>query len=429
MREFRVIQRFSGGLLPPEKKIIIVEFYESLKNLIPILGVEKISSGYRCRANEYIVERNQRDQKIDRVRTKNQVFINARVLYPFVDRNGNETSWYVERVIETAQKHDIDLLKSYTENFLKTKKYRNIDALELFDGRKVWQFFKNTHHGGISWSTKGKVENVSAVDGNGMYLSILIGNLPTGKIRAVENEKIPKDNFAILNVTLTVGNPRFKDFLPLKNWGIINHQKCTVDINSIDLELIKKWYYVEKVKVNYGFEFEMQPSIFANDLVKFAELRNSDDEIERKIGKNVPNIISGLFGKIPISEKILGNGEVYYYINECGQTNGIHIASFIASECRRKIAIAIDGRENDIVRINTDGIHYVGNDLPNAKISKKIGDFKKEFEYAKIRYWGPSTYVGRTSDGEGIGKFTGMILTESERKEIMEEIGRGTINI
>ena len=93
------------------------------------------------------------------------------------------------------------------------------------------------------------------------------------------------------------------------------------------------------------------------------------------------------------------------------------MAIFITSIARYLIirtALEIIDR---VVYIDTDGIHIVGDDIPDVfDIGKELGEWKIEAEFNRAKYIGLKTYIHDEVDGKTVVKMSG--APEEVRKNI-----------
>ena len=193
-------------------------------------------------------------------------------------------------------------------------------------------------------------------------------------------------------------------------------------LTNFDLELVMINYDVEVTPIEYYY-FDKVEGCFDNFIDTNYEIKKTSRGAKRQIAKLNLDSLYGRFGikigrhkTIPIIE----DGVLKFVNSEVLKDNTIRylpMAIFITSIARYLIirtALEIIDR---VVYIDTDGIHIVGDDIPDVfDIGKELGEWKIEAEFNRAKYIGLKTYIHDEVNGETVVKMSG--APEEVRKNI-----------
>ena len=193
-------------------------------------------------------------------------------------------------------------------------------------------------------------------------------------------------------------------------------------LTNFDLELVMINYNVEITPIEYYY-FDKVEGCFNNFIDTNYEVKKTSRGAKRQIAKLNLDSLYGRFGikigrhkTIPIIE----DGVLKFVNSEVLKDNTIRylpMAIFITSIARYLIirtALEIIDR---VVYIDTDGIHIVGDDIPDVfDIGKELGEWKIEAEFNRAKYIGLKTYIHDEVNGETVVKMSG--APEEVRKNI-----------
>ena len=181
-------------------------------------------------------------------------------------------------------------------------------------------------------------------------------------------------------------------------------------------------YKVEITPVEYYY-FDKVVGCFDNFIDTNYEIKKTSRGAKRQIAKLNLDSLYGRFG-IKIGRHktmpIIEDGVLKFVNSEVLKDNTIRylpMAIFITSIARYLIirtALEIIDR---VVYIDTDGIHIVGDDIPDVfDIGKELGEWKIEAEFNRAKYIGLKTYIHDEVNGETVVKMSG--APEEVRKNI-----------
>lgn len=193
-------------------------------------------------------------------------------------------------------------------------------------------------------------------------------------------------------------------------------------LTNYDLELVMINYDVEITPVEYYY-FDKVVGCFDNFIDTNYEIKKTSRGAKRQIAKLNLDSLYGRFG-IKIGRHktmpIIEDGVLKFVNSEVLKDNTIRylpMAIFITSIARYLIirtALEIIDR---VVYIDTDGIHIVGDDIPDVfDIGKELGEWKIEAEFNRAKYIGLKTYIHDEVDGKTVVKMSG--APEEVRKNI-----------
>ena len=193
-------------------------------------------------------------------------------------------------------------------------------------------------------------------------------------------------------------------------------------LTNFDLELVIINYNVEITPIEYYY-FDKVEGCFNNFIDTNYEVKKTSRGAKRQIAKLNLDSLYGRFG-IKIGRHktmpIIEDGVLKFVNSEVLKDNTIRylpMAIFITSIARYLIirtALEIIDR---VVYIDTDGIHIVGDDIPDVfDIGKELGEWKIEAEFNRAKYIGLKTYIHDEVNGETVVKMSG--APEEVRKNI-----------
>ena len=193
-------------------------------------------------------------------------------------------------------------------------------------------------------------------------------------------------------------------------------------LTNFDLELVMINYNVEITPIEYYY-FDKVEGCFDNFIDTNYEIKKTSRGAKRQIAKLNLDSLYGRFG-IKIGRHktmpIIEDGVLKFVNSEVLKDNTIRylpMAIFITSIARYLIirtALEIIDR---VVYIDTDGIHIVGDDIPDVfDIGKELGEWKIEAEFNRAKYIGLKTYIHDEVNGETVVKMSG--APEEVRKNI-----------
>ena len=193
-------------------------------------------------------------------------------------------------------------------------------------------------------------------------------------------------------------------------------------LTNFDLELIMINYEVELEPIEYYY-FDKVEGCFNNFIDTNYGVKKDACGAKRQISKLHLENLYGRFG-IKIGRHrtvaVIEDGVLKFVNSEVLKDNTIRylpMAIFITSIARYLIirtALEIIDR---VVYIDTDGIHIVGDDIPDVfDIGKELGEWKIEAEFNRAKYIGLKTYIHDEVNGETVVKMSG--APEEVRKNI-----------
>lgn len=291
--------------------------------------------------------------------------------------------------------------------------------------------FRLAYRGGFTWLNpvfKNKILGHGFVmDVNSLYSYVMrYFALPCGvphHTYEVPNNKLYIAHVIIYNATLKKeGIPCISNMNRCdgtKDSIISNEYLDTVDnmegwFTNFDLELIMLMYNVDIQPIEYYY-FDKIEGCFNNFIDTNYEIKKTSSGAKRQIAKLN---LESLYGRFGIK---IGRHKTVPIINEDGILKFIPgdvlkddtirylpMAIFITSIARYLVirtALEIIDR---VVYIDTDGIHIIGDDIPDVfDVSSDIGAWKVEAEFTKAKYIGLKTYIHDEVDGSTVVKMSG----------------------
>lgn len=174
-------------------------------------------------------------------------------------------------------------------------------------------------------------------------------------------------------------------------------------VSNIDLELIKEHYDLFDLEYIGGWKFRQKTGLFNEYIDYWAEVKKNNKGAVRLLAKLMLNSLYGKFatntnvtGKVP--ELDPATGACKFVQGEFDQKNPIYtpMGIFITSWARYTTITAAQKCYNRIIYCDTDSIHLVGGEIPDAikdVVGKELGNWDYESTFKRARYLRQKTYI------------------------------------
>jgi len=195
-------------------------------------------------------------------------------------------------------------------------------------------------------------------------------------------------------------NPAFKANEYLKH---SNGEPVDLYVSNIDLELMKEHYYLDDVEYLGGWKFRQKTGLFNDYIDYWAEVKKNNKGAIRLLAKLMLNSLYGKFatntnvtGKVPELDKETGACKFVKGEDELKDPIYTPMGIFITSWARYTTITAAQKCYDRIIYCDTDSIHLVGGDIPEAikdVIGKDLGNWDYESTFKRARYLRQKTYI------------------------------------
>lgn len=365
----------------------------------------------------------------------------------------------IERVLIMEYEEGFKSLTSSSDAFHKYVEFigqKNFDKLFPQMSLEDDQFVRSAYKGAWCYANpkyKGKIlHNVKAFDKNSMYTYQMCSRLlPYGKPLKYKENKIRN----IYSYPLFITHCRVCCHLKPNSFPCIQTYKTLfakaqwltdtllemeeLYLTSVDYEMLYKYYIVDDIEIIETMYFHASTNLFKEFLMPIYELKCNSKGSRKMNAKKLLNSCYGKFGQNPRQRNrkaVLDEDGVVKYIiykDEVGKTKYCPESAFITAWGRYDIVDGANRNYNKFAYCDTDSLHIIcdDNELPNLDIdSKKLGAFKIEHDFNRVKYIGTKCYYGEEwIDGKlsknptiaGLSKEEGVKKVDFETFEIGEK--------
>lgn len=290
--------------------------------------------------------------------------------------------------------------------------------------------FRYAYRGGFTWLNdkySGKLLNHGYVlDVNSLYPYVMKEcpmpcGLPIHSYDAPSDDKLYIAHIIILHASIkNNGIPCISNMSKCSttNSLICNEYLDEVDnmegwFTNYDIMLIYQNYDVDIQPIEY-YTFNKINGCFDNFIEHFYSIKQNSKGAKREIAKLTLDSLYGRFGIklgrhktkpklvdgiLKFEDDVLLDDKTIRYLP---------IAIFITSIARYLVINTALDIIDDVVYIDTDGIHIVGDTIPDVfDIGTGLGEWKVESEFIKAKYIGLKTYMHDEVDGSTVVKMAG----------------------
>lgn len=221
----------------------------------------------------------------------------------------------------------------------------------------------------------------------------------------------------------------------------LNDGTLELFVNNIDMEEIKRNYYIESIKYIDGYKFGSMAGCYDSFYINFYNRRmiaKKENNLKKSsILKLLLDSSTGKFAQIAdVKSKNIkeNNGICEIELNDEEskiKQNYLPTASFLYAYARRYIRRWSEFFEDDFIYADTDSI-YIQTKTKRAKerikflnISENLGDFKIEHHFERAKFLQKKSYCLYSKEEGYIIKFSGM--TSYTKNFLQDEMNEGRI--
>ena len=185
-------------------------------------------------------------------------------------------------------------------------------------------------------------------------------------------------------------------------------------MTSVEFEMFQEHYIIDYIDFIGGYYFRCSPVLFRNYIKYFYEEKAKSKGAKRQRAKLYLNNLYGKMATSPVNitkEPFLeidieGRQHVSYktVIGDDKETLRVDVGAFITANAKCYTISAIQSNYDRFLYCDTDSIHIMGLEPPNAiKVDdKKLGAWKREGDFDKAIFVKPKTYVEIKDDDVNI---------------------------
>lgn len=293
---------------------------------------------------------------------------------------------------------------------------------------------RNAYHGGFVWAKQlGEYGEAYSYDINSLYPSIMRDSpLPYGEPLAYEGEYI-SDRYYPLHVDLVTVradlNPQGVPFLPVAGdvWGASNETHITSTdgfktmwLDSITLAAMREQYDTYVFETVRGYKFRSSQGFFQSYIDDWYGKKFHADKGVRKVAKLMLNSLAGKFGTNPTQSRLipqLVQDNVQWIPQKSDNVSPfsyLPVALFVTAYARARMVREIGNHYDGFLYCDTDSmiLSEPATDLP---LSDKLGEWKNDRTYRKLRILGMRKYAGILDDGTTYINLSGVPESEALR--------------
>ena len=185
----------------------------------------------------------------------------------------------------------------------------------------------------------------------------------------------------------------------------------TLNLTSVDLQLLKDQYNITYIEYIGGYKFRSCDNAFKEYIDKWNAVKVKatldGNKGMRQIAKLMLNNLYGKFATNPVAQSKMPvldeDGMIRYKLlpEEARKPVYIPVGVFITAWARNKTIRSAQAVYDRFLYADTDSLHLIGTDIPdNLDISPtKLGAWKHESTFTRARFLKQKTYV-EESDGK-----------------------------
>lgn len=300
--------------------------------------------------------------------------------------------------------------------------------------REAQADLRNAYHGGFIWAKQlGEYGEAYSYDVNSLYPSIMRDSpLPYGEPLAYEGEYIPDRHYPLHVDLVTVRadlNSQGVPFLPsvAAVWGASNETHITSTggfktmwLDSVTFDAMRTQYDTYVFETVRGYKFRSSQGFFQSYIDDWYGKKFHADKGVRKVAKLMLNSLAGKFGTNPTQSRLVPQlvQDSVQWIPQKSDDNSpfsyLPVALFVTAHARARMVREIGNHYDSFLYCDTDSmiLSEPATDLP---LSDRLGEWKNDRTYRKLRILGMRKYAGILDDGTTYINLSGVPENEALR--------------
>lgn len=273
--------------------------------------------------------------------------------------------------------------------------------------------------GGYVMALPGDYGRVTDWDRNAMYATVLHDEfLPFGPPEAYDGRYEP-DRRMPRHIDLLTFRADLKEdgypFLTPQSFAfsrtddriVSTHGYVTMPLTDIDQELLMENYDVSIYERVGGWKFRQSKGFFRQWVDKWDGIKEMSKGGRRSLAKGVPNLLIGKFGAVSrptcLMPELDDDGGLLWRVERYGQSDAnvyLPLSMFVNAHARRCLFDAMDRQDGKVIYANTDGFMVEASTCKGLETdANRMGKWKLEGDYRRVRILGPGLYQGEKVDG------------------------------
>ena len=285
------------------------------------------------------------------------------------------------------------------------------------------------YYGAIVYSKEGEYVDATSWDVNSLYPAIMRDMpMPTGMPEWYEG-KYQYDADYPLHIDIVAFDARLKsgktatltNILPV--WGYEGERLdstlgvITMPVTDVDWETLTENYDVHIWEHVGGWKFRKSHGLYYNYVDKWFRVKQTAAGERKQMAKLLLNSLVGKFGaslyRPMLHPKPSVDGGVDFTVDKPESTNSLAwlpTAAYVNAYGRQILSRAMNANADRVLYADTDGMILAGLDAPAGieTDDRKLGAWKNDHTYAKLRILGNRKYCGVETSGDMVMRLSGV---------------------
>ena len=290
-----------------------------------------------------------------------------------------------------------------------------------------YKAMRSAYFGAYVDAIAGEYGECVSYDVNSLYPYVLSHmRMPYGEPVWVDGEpNLKKNQCAIVLCTFAAelkpgGLPMLTDAVNVFGYSNRAPNTCgyiTRALTDVDMRLLYDNYHVSMAEIRGAWIFDTSLGMFDDYVNTWYMRKKTANKRNRRIAKLMLNSLVGKFGTA-VNRPILrlerdDGGELRYTpetVDGARSLSYMPVAAYVNAHARRILLDAIHANKERFVYADTDGIILRGNEQPNgiAVDANRIGAWKNDHTYRRLRILAPRRYCGDDVSGETVMRLSGV---------------------
>lgn len=292
---------------------------------------------------------------------------------------------------------------------------------------ETYKRMRSAYFGAYVDAIPGEYGECVSYDVNSLYPYVLSHmRMPYGVPQWVDGEaKTDGNQCAITLCTFAAelkddGLPMLTDAVKLFGYDNRAPNTCgyiTRAITDVDMQLLYDNYHVSMAEIHGSWIFDTSLGLFDDYVNTWYAKKKTSNKRNRRIAKLMLNSLVGKFGTA-VNRPILrlqcdDDGELRYMPETADAAHSLSympVAAYVNAHARRILLDAIHNNHERFIYADTDGIILQGTERPvGIDVNQtKIGAWKNDHTYRRLRILAPRRYCGEDVSGETVMRLSGV---------------------
>jgi hypothetical protein len=288
---------------------------------------------------------------------------------------------------------------------------------------------RRAYYGAIVYSRPGEYRDCRSWDVNSLYPSIMRDfAMPVGSPIWYEG-KYHYDADCPLHIDVISFDARLKtgktatltNILPV--WGYEGERLdstlgvVTMPVTDVDWQTLSENYNVHTWDYIGGWKFRKSHGLYYDYVDKWFHVKQTETGERRQMAKLLLNSLVGKFGaslyRPMLHPKSSGDGGVDFTVDKPESANSLAwlpTAAYVNAYGRQILSRAMNANADRVLYADTDGMILEGTDAPIGieTDDKKLGAWKNDHTYEKLRILGNRKYCGVEGGGSTVMRLSGV---------------------